>query len=72
MSVSEALPNLRLYSDGTCSAAISSSVVAVAGSNTVTVSALTLNATTSIYARAADLAGNTSPCTYLTSYTHAN
>jgi hypothetical protein len=72
VSVSEALASLRLYSDGTCSAAISSSVVAVAGSNTVNTSALAANATTAIYASAADLAGNMSSCTYMTAYIHSD
>lgn len=72
MNVSEALASLRFYSDSACSAAISLNVLARAGSNTVTTSALTANATTTIYASAADLAGNMSSCTYMTAYTHSD
>ena len=63
---------LRLYSDSGCSAVISAAVTGVSGSNTVTTTSLTANATTSIYAKATDAAGNASVCTSLVTYTHDN
>ncbi len=72
VSVSEALTSLRLYSDSLCLLSISANASAASGSNTVTTTTLAANATTAIYARANDLAGNTSSCIYMTAYTHAN
>ncbi len=63
--------SLTLYSDSICTASIGTGTKATfeGGGITATVST---NATTTVYAKAFDSAGNGSNCTLLTSYTHDN
>ena len=67
-NATEALSLVQLFSDSVCSAAISPAVSGPQGLNTITTNSLASNASTSIFARGSDLAGNASSCSSLTSY----
>ena len=70
MSLSEAssASSLELFSNVGCTTSISTAVPGTSGSNAVTTSTLTANATTTIYAKMTDVAGNASTCTSMVSY----
>jgi hypothetical protein len=70
VSLSEAASNIRLYSNASCTTAISGSSSGVAGANSIVTSSLAANSTTSIFAQATDIAGNVSSCFAMTNYTH--
>ena len=70
LDLTEPVTVLRLYSDASCSAAISPASTGTIGPNTVTTNTLTANASTTIYGQGTDAAGNVSLCTLLTSYQH--
>lgn len=72
INVSEALATLTLYSNSSCATAISASVAAPQGVNTLTTPTLTGNANTSIFAQGTDQAGNVSVCGYMTAYAQSN
>ncbi|KHD89759.1 MAG: hypothetical protein OM95_01415 [Bdellovibrio sp. ArHS] len=61
---------VQLYSDSSCASAIGSGSRAQFVSSGV-VTAVAMSATTSIYAKAFDAAGNSSSCNLLTNYTHS-
>lgn len=63
----------QLFSTSSCSSTSLSQVLTLAaGSNTATTNSLAANATTSIYLKASDLAGNSTNCMIIDSYTHDN
>jgi hypothetical protein len=61
---------LRLFSDSSCTIAISSATTGAIGLKSITSNSLTSNSTTIIRAAMTDLAGNSSACVTLVSYTH--
>ncbi len=68
LSEASATNGLRLYSDSSCSTAISAAATGTSGSNTVTTNALSAGNTT-IYGKATDAAGNASSCVNMVTYT---
>jgi len=68
ITLSETVTALRLYSDAGCTTAISTGLSAPLGTAYITTSTLPTDATTYIYASAADWSGNVSSCYYMTTY----
>mgnify|MGYP006283275365 CR=1 FL=1 len=70
VNTSEAMANIQLYSDATCTSFVSSADSAGVGSKSITTSQLAANTSTSLYALGTDIAGNSSACTLMTTYLH--
>ncbi len=71
LSQASGTSGLGLYSESGCTISIATAVTGTSGSNTVTTTSLTSDSTTTIYAKATDVAGNVSTCTSMVSYIHS-
>jgi hypothetical protein len=70
INLSEAASSIQLFSDGSCGSSASTDSTGATGAKIITTSSLTADATTALYAKATDIAGNVSSCSPMTSYTH--